>query len=105
MVNNMNITHEQLSHFSQGLGRSSKVSPNLLSLLNELSEADYEKAMAVLTKLYIRKTFNEKIMATYRLVLAAEIDKKKFKFSEKAMGILRQHRWEDMRESKKNFIN
>lgn len=98
MVNNMNITKEQLSLFSQGLGRSSKVSPNLLRLLNELSEADYEKAMTVLTELYISKMFNEKILKTCKLVLAAEIDNEKYKFSDKAMGILRQHRWEDMRK-------
>lgn len=100
-----NITHEQLSLFSQGLGRSSKVSPNLLSLLNELSESDYEKAMVALTDLYVSKLFNEKIMATYKLVMAAEMHNETFKFSDKAMVIFRQHRWEDMRESKKNFIN
>lgn len=103
MVNNMNITKEQLSNFSKGLGRSNKVSPNLLKLLNELPESDYEKAMIALTDLYVSKLFNEKIMATYKLVLAAEMENETFKFSEGAMVIFRQHRWEDMRESKKNF--
>ena len=105
MVNNMNITKEQLSNFSTGLGRSNKVSPNLLNLLNELPEADYEKAMVTLTDLYVSKMFNEKILATYRLILAAAIDNEKIKFSDDAMRIFKQHRWEDLRENKKIYKN